>query len=384
MSAKRTILVSGMIAADPFQGGATWAVLQYILGLRELGHEVYLIEPIASKTLRPAGGALADSKNARYFNQVVGDFDLASHSAMLISGAQHTCGLSYRQLEKIARHTDVLINISGMLTDQNLLKSIPIRVYLDLDPAFNQLWHCVEGVDMRFAGHTHFVTIGTDIGETGCSVPTCNLRWLKTLQPVVLHYWKPAGRPTYDAFTTVGNWRGYGSIEHQGVLYGQKAHSLRQFFDLPALTGENFVLALSIHPDETKDLAALAKNGWQLVDPSKLACSPAAYQKFIQESKGEFGIAKAGYAVSRCGWFSDRSACYLASGRPVIAQETGFSRHLPTGKGLFAFSRREDVVHATQEVRADYPKHAARARAIAEEYFDSAKVLPRLLEQIGA
>src|SRR5215813_1668135 len=140
MRAKRTILVSGMIGADPCQGGATWAVLQYVLGLRQLGHDVYLVEPISGKVLRPTDRGLAGSENADYFTSVVTEFDLVNHAALLAEGAKETCGLSYHQLETIARRADVLINISGMLTDENLLKSIPIRVYLDLDPAFNQLW----------------------------------------------------------------------------------------------------------------------------------------------------------------------------------------------------------------------------------------------------
>jgi hypothetical protein len=384
MAGTRTILVSGMIAADPWQGGATWAVLQYLLGFRQLGHEVYFVEPVSAKALRPGGAALAGSANAKYFNQVINEFELTGRSALLVERSEETFGLSYQQLQDIAGRADVLINISGMLTDENLLKSIPTRVYLDLDPAFNQLWHSVQGLNMRYAGHTHFVTIGMQIGEPGCPVPTCGLTWLKTMQPIVLSYWPAEDKITYPAFTTVGHWRGYGSIEHDGVLYGQKAHSLRQFFDLPALTRESFVLALSIHPDETRDLSALAQNGWRLVDPSRVACSPGAYREFIQQSRAEFGIAKSGYAVSRCGWFSDRSVCYLASGRPVIAQETGFSRYLPTGEGLFAFKDSEDFVRATEQVGAHYRKHAARARAIAEEYFDSAKVLPKLLQQIGA
>lgn len=372
-----------MVAADPWQGGATWAVLQYVLGLRELGHEVYLVEPVPPKAVRPMGAALVDSENAQYFRQVVDQFGLAHHSALLCEATQETYGVSYPALEGIARRADLLINISGMLTDETLLNAVPVRAYLDLDPAFNQLWHTVQGVDRRFAGHTHFVTIGLQIGEPGCPVPTCGLTWLKTLQPIVLRYWGSADPVHCNSYTTVANWRGYGSIDHAGVRYGQKAHSLRDFLDLPALTCEDFVLALSIHPDETKDLAALAKHGWRLVDPRQVAGSPAAYQKFIHESKAEFGIAKSGYVVSRCGWFSDRSVCYLASGRPVIAQETGFSRHLPAGEGLFAFSTRDEFIRSAETVRADFNKQAVRARAIAEEYFDSAKVLPKLLQAVG-
>jgi hypothetical protein len=237
---------------------------------------------------------------------------------------------------------------------------------------------------MRFAGHTHFVTLGQHIGKQGCPVPDCGLAWLKTIQPIVLERWTAATQITRDALTTVGNWRGYGSIEHQGGFYGQKAHSLRQFFPLPSLTTEKFALALAIAPEETKDLDALASYGWEVLDPARVARSPLSYQRFIQGSKAEFGIAKSGYVQSQCGWFSDRSLCYLASGRPVIAQETGFSRYLPTGEGLFAFSTTEQVLEALQELRADYPKHALGARAVAAEYFDSDKVLRRFLDQIGA
>src|SRR5262249_49766156 len=155
---------------------------------------------------------------------------------------------------------------------------IPVRVYLDLDPAFNQLWHAAQGIDMRFAAHTHFVTIGQAIGLPGCVVPTCGLSWIPTPQPVVLPYWPVAGRIIHDGLTTVGNWRAYGSVEHDGVFYGQKAHALRPFIALPNRTRERFMLALAIHPDEKKDLAALAGNGWHLLDPVPLTHTPASYQ----------------------------------------------------------------------------------------------------------
>jgi hypothetical protein len=184
--------------------------------------------------------------------------------------------------------------------------------------------------------------------------------------------------------TTVGNWRGYGSIEYDGVFYGQKVHSLRQFMALPNHTREKFMLAMAIHPEESKDLAALSENGWKLLDPARLAHTPAAYQHFIQASKAEFGIAKSGYVASRCGWFSDRSICYLASGRPVVAQETGFSRFLPTGAGLFAFTTIAEVLAAIEALNRDYRRHARAARGLAEDIFDSNRVLPQLLQRIGA
>jgi hypothetical protein len=379
-----TIVLSGMIASDPWQGGATWAVLQYLLGLRRLGHRVIFVEPLPPESLSPTGAGLEATDSATYFHRVVTEFGLESSAALLRVGTQQTVGMTYEEVRRAAGRADVLINISGMLTDTDLTASIPVRVYLDLDPAFIQLWQAVSNIDMRLSGHTHFVTIGQSIGTPECPVPTCGQTWIPTPQPVVLDAWPAAGPVRRDALTTVGNWRGYGSAEYEGTFYGQKAHSLRPFFSLPLRTRERFELALAIHPDETSDLAALAENGWQLIDPSQVARTPEAYQTFIQESKAEFGIAKSGYVVSRCGWFSDRSLCYLASGRPVIAQETGFSRFLPTGEGLFAFETIEDVLAGIDSLNRDYTRHAKAARAIAEEFLDSDRVLTRLLEQIGA
>jgi hypothetical protein len=207
---------------------------------------------------------------------------------------------------------------------------------------------------------------------------------VKTLQPVVLDHWPRARHVSRHALTTVANWRGYGSIEFGGRFYGQKAHSLRPLSALPQRIDEDFVLALAIHDDERSDLALLKRHGWQLVDPAQVADTPDAFHAFVRKSKAEFGIAKSGYVAANCGWFSDRSICYLASGRPVIAQETGFSEFLPSGEGLLAFETEEDVLSCIASLNGDYPRHCAAARRIAEEHFDAAMVLDRLLQRIGA
>jgi hypothetical protein len=378
------ILVSGMIAADPHQGGATWAVLQYVLGLRGLGHDVYFVEPVPATSLRPNGASLAATMNAAYFLDVVARFGLADRAALLEQETRQTVGLSYAALVEAMRPCELLINVSGMLTDRRLLETIARRVYLDLDPAFVQLWDAVERIDMRLEGHTHFVTVGQAIGAAGCDIPTCGRTWIPTLQPVCLSEWparpgKPAGE-----WTTVGNWRGYGSIHHGGKFYGQKAHSLRRLIDLPTRTRERLRLALSIDPGETNDLEALRNHGWHLVDPAAAAGTPGRYRDFIQDSKGELGIAKSGYVESRCGWFSDRSVCYLASGRPVVAQDTGFNRFIPTGEGLFAFDTSDAALGAIDAINSDYRRHCQRARDLAVAYFAAELVLERLLERIGA
>jgi hypothetical protein len=380
---KLTILLSGMVAGCPHQGGATWAVLQYLLGFERLGHEAYLVEPVGQGALRPEGVPLDRSDSAAYFRDLVAEFGLEGKAGLLMSGTRQTVGLPYGELLRVARRADVLVNISGMLTDEALTNHAPVRVYLDLDPAFNQLWHAAQAIDMHFDGHTHFVTVGQAIGGPDCDVPTCGRTWIPTPQPCVLARWPVAGHVVHDALTTVGNWRAYGSIEYRGVFYGQKAHALRPLVHLPTLTRERFLLALGIHPGEAKDLESLSRNGWHLLDPMGAAGTPARYRQFIQGSRAEFGIAKSGYVASRCGWFSDRSVCYLASGRPVLAQQTGFSRFLPTGEGLFAFETADQALAAIEALRHDYRRHARAARAIAEEYFDSGRVLSRLLSRIG-
>jgi hypothetical protein len=345
---------------------------------------VTVVDPIPGTSLLPAGIAPAASDNAEYFRKVVKRFELEKNAALLIEGTRETIGLPYGEIARRARQADLLIDISGTLLDAELFEPAPTRIYLDIDPVFNQLWQAAEGIDRHFAGHTHFATVGPALAGADSPVPTCGLPWIPTVPPVVLSAWPVAGPIVHDALTTIANWRGYGSIEYEGVLYGQKAHSLRQLFDLPSRTSEHFLLALSIHPGETKDLAALDENGWRLADPTLAAGDPDTYREFIQASKAEFGVAKSGYVAGRSGWFSDRSVCYLASGRPVIAQDTGFSRYLPTGEGLFAFRTGDDALAAIDEVNGDYARHSRAAREIAEQHFDSRLVLSRLLDAVGA
>jgi hypothetical protein len=367
------ILFSGMVAGDPEQGGASWSILQYVLGLRALGHEVLLIEPV--DRLEPA--------SVRYFSQLARDFGLEGDAAMLVRGRRQSHGVGYRQLVRRAGEVDIAFNVSGMLRDEELIGPAPLRVYLDLDPAFNQLWHAVDGIDMGFDLHNRFATVGLELGEPACPVPTCGREWIKTLPPVFLPRWKRGTALETDGFTTVGNWRGYGSIEWNGKRYGQKAHSLRKLLAVPEQTNERLVLAMAIDPGEEEDLRALASHGWELTDSKRMAGSPGRYADFVRGSKGEFGLAKEGYVESRCGWFSDRSACYLASGRPVVAQDTGFARHLPVGEGLLAFDTAGEAAAAIDRVAADYRRHAGAARGLAEQLFESKTVLERLLDRLG-
>jgi len=374
------ILLSGMVAGDPHQGGASWAVLQYVAGMAECGHEVVLVEPLKGDPGERQGLAAAP-ETVEYFRSLP---LLGDRAALLDEGSGETVGLDYRQLVDFASEADLLLNVSGMLRDERLLTPIPVRAFLDLDPGFNQVWQA-GGEDMGMDLHTHWVTVGQLVGAEGCPIPTCGYDWIATFPPVALSHWSAAAEPpTRDAFTTVGHWRSYGSIEYGGIHYGQRAHSLRELVELPRLSEARFQLALGIHPDEVDDLAALRANGWQLLDPYEVAASPASYAEFIRSSKAELSIAKSGYVASRSGWFSDRSAAYLASGRPVVAQETGFGEVLPVGEGLLAFSTSEEAAAAVAVIEREPARHGRAARAIAEEHLDARKVLPRLLDALGA
>src|SRR5262245_17009428 len=210
MKQRLTILVSGMLCEVPKQGGVDWVVLQYLLGLRRLGHHVVFIEPIAGESLKPAGCGLARSINATYFSQVLEHFELDNTASLILRGTRETVGLGYDAVVELARSADVLLNISGRWTDKTLVDRIPIRVYLDLDPAFTQLWQVAHGIDMNLDGHTHHFTVGRAIGQADCNIPTCGRSWIPTNPPVVLHDWPVTQDIVHDGLTTIANWRGYG------------------------------------------------------------------------------------------------------------------------------------------------------------------------------
>ena len=367
-SERRRIVVASMVTGVPGQGGWVWAVLQWVLGLRRLGHEVLLVEPVDT----------IEAGNQAAFTAFVEEFGLEGGAAM-VTHTRQAFGLDFHQVADRCRGADLLVNIAGVLGDAELFEPIPARAYLDVDPGFTQLWHLSEGIDMGLAGHTAHFTVGLNVGKPRCPIPTCGVDWVPTLPPVVLDCWPVGVGVDHDALTTVANWRGYGSVDHDGVVYGQKAHAWRELFPLGHRSPRPCTPALAIHPEEGKDVVDLAENGWSLLDPAVVAGTPAAYRRFVSGSWAELGVAKSGYVVSRSGWFSDRSVCYMAAGRPVLAQETGFSDVLPVGEGLVAFDGVEDAVDAITAVATDYERHRRAARAFAEEHLDSQRVLRRIV-----
>ena len=381
-----TILVGGSVAQRPGSGGHTWVFLQYLLGLRRLGHEVVLVDRLEPDMCLDAAGRpcdVEDSENLRYLAAVMERFGLGERWAVLYGGGERSLGMSRAALERAADESALILNVNGFVDDPEVMRRAGLRAYLDIDPGFGQMWQALDLHDM-FAGHDAFVTIGERIGAPDCTVPTCGLDWITTPQPVVLEEWPVTDAPPQGAFTSVASWRGpFAPIEYEGVTYGLRVHEFRRFAELPRRVPERFEIALDIHEAETPDLELLAANGWQLADPAVAASDPWAYRDYVRASKAELMIAKGMYVTSRSGWVSDRSICYLASGRPVVAQETGFSELYPAGSGLLAFEDLDGAVSAVETVAGDYERQARAARRLAEEHFDSDKVLRRLLRELG-
>jgi hypothetical protein len=324
-----------------------------------------------------------DSANRAYFERVMDAFGLADSSSLILGDGDATAGTGYEELLDAAADADLLVNISGNVHADALLERVARRAYVDLDPGFTQFWHVQGNPGARLEGHDTYFTVGENIGSADCPIPTLGLDWRPLPPPVVLEDWPVVRDSDGPRFTTVGAWRGaFGPVSHDGRTYGLKVHEFRKVIELPRrVPGATFEIALDIHPGDAKDRDALLAGGWQLTDPRTEAAGPQEFRRYVQSSSAEFSVAQGIYVETASGWFSDRTVRYLASGKPALVQDTGFGRNHPTGEGLVAFTSLDEAAAGAAQIAADYDSHAAAARALAEEQFDSDKVLERFLDE---
>ena len=368
-----TVVVAGALANKPGSAGEAWVRLSWIRGLQSLGLDVRFVEELHG----PVDGPGPD-----WFRSVIDRFGLAER-ATLLAGDEAIAGPSPAELLSVAPEA-TLVNISGHLEPSELFRAFRRRVLVDIDPGFTQFWHVAGEPGARVDGHDVCFTIGELIGTPECPIPTGGIEWLPVRQPVVLDDWPLTGDATTDRFTTVGSWRGpYGRVEHEGRSYGLKVHEFRKFMELPERSPHTFELALNIHPGDRADQDALLSHGWRLEEPAGVAGDPDAFRSYLQGSGAEFSVAQGIYVETACGWFSDRSVRYLASGRPVLVQDTGFSRTLPVGEGVVPFRTLDDAVAGANDIAARHAEHSAAARRVAERCFSAERVLPRFCEQAG-
>jgi hypothetical protein len=381
-------IVGGALANKPFNGGEAWVRLSWVLGLRQLGFDVYFVEELADGACVTESGQpadLASCVNRGYFESVVADFGLEGNAALLYGGGRESTGLGLAELGDLAADADLLVDISGHLGAGPLAGS-RTRLYVDLDPGFTQAWHADERVAFALDGYDHYATVGLNVGAPGWPIPSRGIEWIPTLPPVLLDEWPlcppPAGPPR---LTTIATWRSpYGPLEIGDRTMRSKHHEFRRLIELPErLEGVAFVLALDIHPGDSADLAALQAHGWKVVNPREVAATPGAFRDYVQGSSAEFSVAQGVYAESSSGWFSDRTGVYLASGRPAVVQETGIANELVPGRGLLTFESLPEAVARVEEMVASHAEHCRAARSLAVEHLGSERVLGRLLERIG-
>ena len=367
------IVVAGIIARYPF-GGVTWCSLMYLLGLRGLGHDVLYIEDTGECIYDPEQNTRSEDPGygTRYINSALEPFGLGDRwSFVNFDGSYH--GASRETVQRFCAEADLFINLSGgswFWRDE--YARIPRRVFIDTDPVFTQLGIAKgEGWYVQFFRQfDHLFTFGANIGTAASDVPTGGFTWHKTWQPVVTELWHTEALPQREAFTTVMTWK----IESFADVDGNKDREFVKFIDLPSKTSQPFELA--INGPQT----LLRQYGWKTVDAMAVSRSLWDYRDFIQGSKAEFGVAKHGYVAHRSGWFSDRTECYLAAGRPAVVQDTGWSAHLPSGTGLIPFSTPEEAIDGLERVAGDWALHSQRATAIARDCFEASRVLRPFLD----
>jgi hypothetical protein len=382
MSSPR-IVVMGMLGANPFAGIA-WQVLHYLEGLRRLGCEVVYIEDTQAWPYDPERNAIVSDAGyaASYLQRVIGR--LTGVRWAYVPPAGEPLGLSQLELKRELDGADALLNLSGATVLRELHLRVPVRVYLETDPVLPQI-EIDQGRQFTIellAAHTHHFSFGEKLGDEDCPVPVGRFRYRPTRQPVILDWWSPEPGPG-EHFTTVTNWRQTAKdVTWRGERwFWSKDREFERFVDLPDRSGRRLALALAC--DDEAVLVRMRAHGWELHDAVALTRSIDDYRSFLAGSRAEFTVAKDQNVRLRSGWFSDRSACYLAYGRPVITQDTGFGDVLPTGEGLFAFTTMQDILAAMDEIDSDYDRHRRAARTIAEEHFAAERVLGALLEQCG-
>jgi hypothetical protein len=375
--------VLGYIVRCPL-GGLAWHHLQYVLGLARLGHQVYFLEDSGDSRwccYDPSTGF--NGTDASYGLRFVADLfertGLADRWGYFDAQRASWTGPCASHIREIIAGADVLLNVSGVNRLIAGLETVPVRVFIDTDPVFNQVRNLTDPAASESARrHNRFFSFAENIVHDGTSIPNDGLPWQPTRQPIVLDVWTAAPPCDRGLFTTVMQWDSYDGSEYQGTHYGMKSESFLPFLSLPGKVGPLFELSLGT-PSAPRHL--LLQSGWKLRNPLDSAGDPWSYQAYVRQSKGEFTVAKQGYAATRCGWFSERSAAYLASGRPVIAQETGFSDWMESGRGVIPFQTLDEAIAAVNEIQSNYRSHCRTARSLAETYFDSDQVLAELVAQ---
>ncbi len=380
------LIVVGTMASDPYAGMA-WMHMQFTEGLRRLGHDVYYFETTSSWPYDPVRETrVCDSEYALpYLARVARSFGLEGRWAYRRGYSdKQWFGLSRQKAEELLANADAVFNITGSTPFVEEHFKVGRLVYVGTDPVAHEIgFHEGDPLIRAIIGeHDDCVTYGENIGTADCPIPPLPRLRARMRQPILLDHWQD-GRPARPDFTTVCNWKQDGEVQFRGeTYYWSKDREFLKYIETPRRTRQAIELAMGGNSDEDVQ-CMLLKNGWKVTDAHPLTTDPWPYRDYVRSSRGEFTVAKDQNVRLRSGWFSERSACYLAAGRPVITQDTGFGTVLPTGEGLFAFNTMEEIEAAFEAIESDFERHCLAAREIAEEYFRAEKVLTKLLGDLG-
>jgi hypothetical protein len=398
------IIVTGLVGQYAF-GGVAWDYLQFVEGFRQLGHDVFYLEDTEMWPYDPIKNTISNdcSYNVNYLRGVMEKFGLADRWIYRSAPDASYHGHTNAEAKDICATADLFLNVSGCGWLRPEYLAIPCKIFLDSDPMFTQvaLASGKQDVIERIRAHDRHFTFAENIGAPDCRIPDAGFRWIPTRQPIVLDWWDAPLTPSLspprgegvrrtgegsprDVLTTVMNWVSYKGCEYNGETWGQKDVEFLKFVDLPQKTAQKFEIAMGMGPGMKRPTEMLQQKGWQIIEPAEHLPDPWTYREYLRRSKGEWSVAKEGYVKSRSGWFSCRSACYLALGRPCVLQDTGWSNVYPTGHGLFAFRTMAEVLTAINAINADYAAHSRAARQLAEQMFDARNVLADLIAKATA
>jgi hypothetical protein len=362
------------VAGFPDGGGHLWVYMQYIQGLRQLGCEVYWLERFEGQ-----GDPACDQEVRACFHDRMEKYGMAGKTILYTPELDYL-DLPGRQAEAILRSADLLLNFHYSI-HPDMLALFRRTALVDIDPGLLQFW--ISTGQLQVAPHDHYLTIGETVGTPAALFPDCGVGWIHIRPPVCLELWPYSGAPSSDAFTTVSSWWGDEWItDGRSVYENNKRVSFMEFASLACLTEQPLELAIYHGEGDSEDLRLLKRNGWRIRHSTEVAGTPESYRAYLQASRGEFSCAKPSCMKFQNAWISDRTLCYLASGKPAVVQDTGPSSFLPEGEGLFRFSDMEEAVAAFATINADYDRHSRAAREIAETCFESKAVMKHILETI--
>lgn len=385
--AKGKIIVFGILFWYPL-AGVTYQFLHYLIGLRRLGYDVYYVEDSGRWVYDPRINEMTPdvTGNIKMVLPWLEANGLGDRWAFRGNYPEGKCyGMSEAAILQLYREADAFLNVTGAQEIRDEHRAIRRRIYVESDPFASQVKVAKgdQGMIRMLADHdTHF-SFGENLGAADCATPIERFQWLPTRQPVAIELWNDDSQKAGPAFTTITTWHNKGkNIEWQGdTWYWTKDREFEKFLDLPQLRpGSPFELAATVEPEVQK---LLRDHSWRQTGSVEISGDAGLYRQYIQQSRGEFTVARDQYVRPKTGWFSDRTACYLAAGRPVITQETGFSKFLPSGRGLFGFSTMEDILRAVDAIATDYEGNCRAALEVAREYFAAEKVLSSLMARAG-